>query len=265
LDPELHGQLVASARSILQAGGQLTWLTSTGADGPGFWKSCLAGSPEADATRLSSVMPVAARPLLAAGQAEGPGWSITEEGTHQFLEPMGQTLRLIIVGAGHIARPLCKLAVEVGYRVLVLDDRPEYARRDDFPDAFEVVAGDYAEHLPRLAAFPSTSVVLVTRGHKHDQDCLRLMANQPLDYLGMIGSQRRIDAVYAELVEEGFCLDRLRAVHAPIGLEIGAHTPAEIAVSIVAQLIKVRRLPDSPVRGAADRKRNQRSLRSREA
>ena len=121
-----------------------------------------------------------------------------------------------------------------------------------------MVAGAYEQELPRLAEPPSTSVVLVTRGHKHDQDCLRLMADRRLDYLGMIGSQRRIDAVLAELVEEGISADALRALHAPIGLEIGARTPAEIAVSILAQMIALRRLPEQSPRQAVARQRRRR-------
>lgn len=250
LDPERHAPLVASAQAILREGGQFCWQTSTGSQQPGFCK------------RGATIVKVAvdAQVSLGPGSVEGPGWSLSPQGEQRFSEPMGHSLRLVIVGAGHIARPLCRLAAEVGYRVVVLDDRGDYARIEFFPDAQEVIAGDYVEQLPGLTAHPSTSVVLVTRGHKHDQDCLRLMAGQRLDYLGMIGSQRRIDAVYAELVEEGFALETLRAVHAPVGLEIGAQTPAEIAVSILAQMIKVRRLPHAKRRASEDRKRHQRSL-----
>lgn len=255
LDPERHAELAATARQRLREGESLTWRTGTGRTAPGFWK--------ADPEGALSPLPLRLSPTLG-DPGESPGWTVSSEGEHHFLEPMGRTLRLVIVGAGHIARPLCRLAAEVGYQVVVLDDRPEYARQEYFPDAAEVVSGDYTEHLPRLAQAPACSVVLVTRGHKHDQDCLRLMVDRPLDYLGMIGSQRRIDAVYTELVEEGFALERLRAVHAPIGLEIGAHTPAEIAVSILAQMIKVRRLPQEAPRAARGRRRHQRSLRPEE-
>lgn len=253
LDPLLHAQLAASARAILRSGGQLSWQTSIGQSRPGFWK------------RGALKVPVQARLELGQGSSEGPFWSVAEDGQNRFEEPMGQALRLVIVGAGHIARPLSRLATEVGYRVLILDDRPEYARKELFPDAFEVVVGQYEQELPRLADAPATSVVLVTRGHRHDQDCLRLLLrcgvpHFELDYLGMIGSQRRIDAVFAELVEEGIPLEALRAVHAPVGLEIGARTPAEIAVSILAQMIRVRRLPGANSRSPEDRKRHQRTL-----
>lgn len=248
LEPEPHAEKVAAAQSILEGGGQLCWTTLACGGEPGFWKQ--------GKTRL----PLELRLDVRQDPVRQPQWTESPCGDRRFEEPMGQAMRLVIVGAGHIARPLCRLAAEVGYRVTVLDDREEYARPELFPDATEVVAADYAAELLRLAAHPDTSVVLVTRGHKHDQDCLRLMAGQPLAYLGMIGSQRRIDAVYAELVEEGYSAEALRAVHAPVGLEIGAYTPAEIAVSILAQMIKVRRLPHLPARQAVDRKRRQRSL-----
>lgn len=248
LEPELHRPLLSATRERLQVGQQVCWGTEAVGGRPGFWK------------RGEVRIPVGLSLTVREGATEGPVWEKTREGTEIFLEPLGRVLRLVIVGAGHIARPLSRLAAEVGYMVTVLDDRADYARAEYFPEAAEVVAGDYAATLPELAASSGTSVVLVTRGHKHDQDCLRLMAGKPLDYLGMIGSQRRIEAVYAELVEEGYSLEALRSVHAPIGLEIGAHTPAEIAVSILAQMIKVRRLPGHPSREARERKRHQRTL-----
>lgn len=249
LDPDHHALQVGEADRLLRQGEELSWRTSTGQAGPGGWKQ--GRFREAVEAKLS----------LAPASPLGVHWETDETGAHRFCEPLGQSHRLIIVGAGHIARPLCRMAADVGYRVIVLDDREEYARTEFFPDAYQVVAGDYASELPALASAPSTSVVLVTRGHKHDQDCLRLMAEKRLDYLGMIGSQRRIEAVYLDLVREGVSLEALRAVYAPIGLEIGAHTPSEIAVSIVAQMIKVRRQPPSAIRQAEDRTRQQRTLR----
>lgn len=249
LDPRQHGEMVAQASRRLVDGEEFSWRITTGSEGPGGWRS--GRFQQSLAVELSTGP---ATPL-------GAHWDHDEAGDHRFCEPLGQRYRLVIVGAGHIARPLCRMAAEVGYRVVVLDDRPEYAREELFPDASLVVAGDYQSELPALAAAPNTSVVLVTRGHKHDQDCLRLMAGERLDYLGMIGSQRRIEAVYADLVAEGVSLQALRSVFAPIGLEIGAQTPAEIAVSILAQMIKVRRDSSSTARQAEDRKRHQRSLR----
>lgn len=209
---------------------------------PGFWRS---GD--------SVARPLEPSVRWAESSSEDPLLVQEERGRLRFTEPLGGQLRLVIVGAGHIARPLCRLASEVGYEVWVLDDRVEYAREEFFPEARAVVAGEYAVELPALARHPRSSVVLVTRGHRHDQDCLRLMAEQPLLYLGMIGSKRRIEAVFAELREEGTPGEALERVHAPIGLEIGARTPAEIAVSILAQMIMRRRLPEAASRGAIER------------
>jgi xanthine dehydrogenase accessory factor len=265
LDPVLHGDLVVAAKASLREHGQLSWRTGTGEHRPGFWKQGLLSLSLEPRLSLGSEMGrcpgVDDGPEVDSKAAGGPVWTVTEAGENEFRESLGQALRLIIVGAGHIARPLSRLANEVGYRVAVLDDRAEYARPELFPDAAEVVIGDYQAELPRLAAHPCTSVVLVTRGHKHDQDCLRLMATEPLDYLGMIGSRRRIDAVFAELREEGVDADSLARVRAPIGLEIGARTPAEIAVSILAQMIQLRRRPGVPARLAESRQRHTRRVK----
>ncbi len=250
LAPECHRQTLAESREALDRGLPIRWSTDIGRQGPGFWKSNpvlrLDVSPSLSLTLDPSV--------------DEPGWEVGADGRQVFSESFGHVLRLVIVGAGHIARPLCRLAADVGYGVSVLDDRSDYAQDHFFPDAEQVVAGDYASELLRLAAGPLTSVVLVTRGHKHDQDCLRLLVETPLQYLGMIGSQRRIDAVFAELREEGVPLEVLRGVQAPLGLDIGARTPAEIAVSIVAQMIKFRREGSAGGRAANDRKRHQRIL-----
>lgn len=234
--------LLEGAWGALEAGRAVGLTTSWSGPAPGFWR-------ESDRVAV----PLAPQLGFEESSRENPGLSQQTEEC-RFEEPLGRPLRLVIVGAGHIARPLCRLAHEVGYQVYILDDRAEYARAEFFSEAREVICGDYVQQFPRLAAEARTSVVLVTRGHKHDQDCLRLLAQEPLLYLGMIGSRRRIEAVYAELVEEGVPREALSRVHAPIGLEIGAQTPAEIAVSILAQMISRRRQPQAQSRLAVDRK-----------
>lgn len=250
LDSPEEARTLQDAMSSLDKGMPLLLKTFWGDAAPGLWKSS-----------KDSSWPLQPRlELEYSGQATLAHHLEEPSGEHSLIEPMGSALRLVIVGAGHIARPLSKLAAEVGYQVVVLDDRPEYAVSEFFPEAHQVVVGDYERELPALVEQAMTSVVLVTRGHKHDQDCLRLVAELPLLYLGMIGSQRRVEAVYADLIAEGISLEALRDVHAPIGLEIGARTPAEIAVSILAQMIMRRRLPDRSSRSSIDRKRRQRSL-----
>ena len=254
LDPGPEALALESFTTRLGLGESLTLTTFWDSPAPGLWKTSEALS-----------WPLAPRMTWASDDATQAAYSLEPSGEHRFSEPMGNGLRLVIVGAGHIARPLSKFATEVGYQVVVLDDRSEYARPEFFPEACQVVVGDYENELPKLTERPGTSVVLVTRGHKHDQDCLRLVASSPLSYLGMIGSQRRVDAVFGDLVEEGVPLEDLRRVHAPIGLEIGAQTPAEIAISILAQMIQRRRAGGDPVREALDRTRRQRSLRAENA
>lgn len=158
-----------------------------------------------------------------------------------FVEVLAASPRLVIAGAGHIARPLCAMASLCGYAVTVMDDRPDYADRARFPEADRVVCDDFEHFFETVPAGPGSHFVLVTRGHKHDQDCLRRLVGREATYVGMIGSRRRVKAVFAELVREGADPAWLEEVHAPIGLDIGAHTPEEIAVCILAEMIKIRR------------------------
>ncbi len=250
-DPTSDRGFARELQLRLESNEPLTLRTEVGGGSPGFWK--LGHSRVQVDSRSSLVADAASEPRWVEGERADRG---------QFIEPIGQVEQLIVVGAGHIARPLCAMASIAGYRVTVLDDRAEYARPAFFPEAHRVVCGEYSDVLGRLEEPEQVSVVLVTRGHKHDQDCLRLLVGTPLRYLGMIGSQRRIDAVYAELVEEGFSIEELRKVAAPIGLEIGAQTPAEIACSILAQMIARRRLDPDFGRTGSDRRRYTRVLRS---
>ena len=158
-----------------------------------------------------------------------------------MIEVVEAPARLVIVGGGHIGRSLCKIGAEAGFSVTVVDDRPEYASPERFPEADRVICGDFEETLEALEADTNTYFVMVTRGHKQDELSLRTVLSKPWAYVGMIGSKRRTSAVLQHLEEEGFPRAKLDRVHTPIGLDIGAETPEEIAVSIVAELIMVRR------------------------
>jgi xanthine dehydrogenase accessory factor len=160
-----------------------------------------------------------------------------------FVEVQPQPFHLIIAGAGHVAVPLATMASLCDFTVTVLDDRPQYANVQRFPSANRVIAGPFREELRKLRgdhpAFDAqTCLVLVTRGHQYDVDLLLEVLDDPLAYLGMIGSRRRIRAVY-DLLEQARDIPRHKfdRVHAPIGLNIGAQTPAEIAVAILAEII----------------------------
>ncbi len=196
------------------------------------------GSPERDrqATTLARTALAAGERTLHEVELEGGAWKL-------YVEPQLATPELLIVGAGHIARPLCRLGAMLGFRVTVADDRPEFASCDHFPDAAAVEIIDFAEPFKALKVTADTFIVLVTRGHKYDYDCileLLKMKAQP-SYLGMIGSRRRVRAAFEALVGDGVDPARLKQVYAPIGLDISAETPEEIALAIAAEIVAVQR------------------------
>jgi len=157
-----------------------------------------------------------------------------------YIEPIEPSPELYVVGAGHVGFHLARLAHEVGFRVHVVDDREKFANAERFPHAEEVVAEDIPAWLERTALPPHAYVVVVTRGHTNDLEALRALAPRDLRYLGLIGSRAKVARIYDQLVADGTAADMLKRVHAPIGLDIGAVTPQEIAVSILAELIAVK-------------------------
>jgi xanthine dehydrogenase accessory factor len=159
-----------------------------------------------------------------------------------FFEVMPAPPKLIVVGAGHIAVPLAKLAKILDFHVTVIDDRLLYANRERFPDADEVLVGEMAQVLKEMTITPSCYIVLITRGHAYDEPCLRVVLPSSAKYIGMIGSRRRIKACFQRFRDEDKIAEELiQKVYAPIGLDIATETPAEIALSILAEVIKVRR------------------------
>ncbi|PKO23006.1 MAG: hypothetical protein CVU38_06435 [Chloroflexi bacterium HGW-Chloroflexi-1] len=174
-----------------------------------------------------------------------------------FVEVQRRAPELIIVGAGHIAIPLAQIATTCDFAVTVLDDRQSFANRERFPTARKVITAPLRETVRDLPMDQDTFVVLVTRGHSHDVDCLLELLDRPLAYVGMIGSPRRVEAVF-KLLEEEMQIDpaRFDRVYAPIGIAIGAKTPAEIAVCIMAEIIDVLR--GGPAVSISDRRRERR-------
>ena len=157
-----------------------------------------------------------------------------------LLEPLGAMPTLYIFGGGHVSLDLAKVAYMVDFRVAVMDDRPEYANRERFPFAWEILRRPYDQATEGIVLDDSAYVVIVTRGHMHDLDVLRQVIASEARYIGMIGSKRKRDLIYEQLRREGVDERRLEQVHSPVGLSIKAETPAEIAVSIVAELIQVK-------------------------
>ena len=160
-----------------------------------------------------------------------------------YLELRRPVQDLIIVGAGHIALPMSRIGADLGFRVWVLDDRPDFATQERFPHAYAVLRADFADPFRDVPLHQGTHVLLVTRGHKYDYDCLVriLRTDPPPAYIGMIGSRRRVRATFIQLLQDGVPRERLGDVHAPVGLDIGAETPEEIAVAVAAELVLVRR------------------------
>jgi xanthine dehydrogenase accessory factor len=169
-----------------------------------------------------------------------------------FIEPIEPSPAVYVFGAGHVGQFVARVAHDSGFQVHVIDDRAAFANRQRFPDAHEIVVDDIPGWLARTTLPASAYAVIVTRGHRHDLDALRSLTAQNLRYLGLIGSRAKVKRIYDALVEDGSVqADRLEHVHAPIGLDIGAVTPQEIAVSIVAELIAIRRGHAQQVAGAS--------------
>jgi xanthine dehydrogenase accessory factor len=164
-----------------------------------------------------------------------------------FIEPVVPTPQLYIFGAGHVAQALYKVAQLAGFGVTVVDDRESYANRERFPEAKDIFADEYERALAQLSPSEQSYMVIVTRGHKDDMRVLRWAVNQPARYIGMIGSNRKFLAVCKELEAEGIAKERLERVYSPVGLDIGAITPEEIAVAVVAEMIANRRNVEHPM------------------
>ena len=160
-------------------------------------------------------------------------------------EPVFPGERMIVLGGGHIAKPVCEFAAKVGFAVTVCDDRPEFANRERFPLAEHVICDSFQNAIRNLHVTAMDYVVVITRGHRYDADCLRvLLAGVIPAYLGLIGSRRRVKGLLEMLSEEGCSTEAMKRICTPIGLPIGAVTPEEIAISIMAEVIAYKRLPE---------------------
>ena len=206
------------------AGRSGLWATSNRRSSPTRRRSSAAANTNYSSTRSSNQLP------------------LQLQRSHVFVEVQRRAPELLIVGGGHIAVPLAQMASLCDFAVTVLDDRPSFANKERFPNAAKVIAAPLRETVRDLPMDQDTFIVLVTRGHSHDVDCLLEVLDRPVAYIGMIGSQRRVDAVF-ELLENEMGIDprKFDRVFAPIGIAIGAHTPAEIAICILAEMINVLR------------------------
>jgi len=162
-----------------------------------------------------------------------------------YLEPILPVQTLYLFGAGHVSVNVYRAGRMAGFEVVVVDDRESYANRARFPEAKDVYADDFDRVLSQLAPNHSSYLVIVTRGHRDDMRVLRWAVETPAKYIGMIGSERKVIATYKQLEKEGIAADKLARVFAPVGLNIGAITPEEIAIAVVAEMIAIRRGADS--------------------
>jgi xanthine dehydrogenase accessory factor len=158
-----------------------------------------------------------------------------------FVEPVLPLPRAFIFGGGHISKSLAKVAALAGFGAVVIDNRESFANRGRFPDALEVHAAEYEEVFPKLAINETSYIIIVTRGHRDDMRVLKLALGTPARYVAMIGSKRKVINVIRELEKEGVPRAAFERIYAPMGLDIGAISPEEIAISVAAEMIAVRR------------------------
>jgi xanthine dehydrogenase accessory factor len=203
------------------------------------------GSVEAAVIKEALATLAAGEPRTVHHDLTGPGASdvgmICGGTLDVYLEPILAGAKVFLFGAGHVSLPVARLAKMAGFRVAVVDDRAQFANRERFPEAEEVVAGEFSSALTKLKTDRESYLVILTRGHAYDQQVLEWALGTDARYIGMIGSRKKVQTVYQNLKDKGVAAEKLEAVRAPIGLDIGALTPEEIAVSIVAELIRERR------------------------
>jgi xanthine dehydrogenase accessory factor len=204
----------------------------------------------------------AAREVIRTGQPQRLNFTLNQDAAGDnglicggqlevFIEPVLPQPRAFIFGAGHISKSLSAVATLAGFDTVIVDDRDSFANRERFPEAGEVLAGEYEEIFPQLPVNASSFIVIVTRGHRDDLRVLRWALATRARYIAMIGSRRKVISVVKELEKEGVAVDRPERLFAPMGLDIGAVTPEEIAVAVVAEMIAVRRDADSGWRAAS--------------
>jgi xanthine dehydrogenase accessory factor len=197
------------------------------------------GTTDGDLGPIQAEAVATARELLAEPRLR-PRIARLPSGAELFLEPRAPAPEVIVVGGGHVGLALAMASKFAGYRVAVIDDREEFASLERFPAADALVVGDIERSLAAYPVAEASAVVIVTRGHKYDYQALAVAAHSPAFYVGLMGSRRKVALIYRQLIDDGVPLERLRDIHAPIGLSIGAVTPEEIAISIVAEITMAR-------------------------
>lgn len=169
---------------------------------------------------------------------------------NMLIEIFKRESRLIVFGAGHVGYHLCHFAAMTGFNVTVVDDRPYFANKEKFGENINVICNSFEKAFDTLNINKEDYIVIVTRGHRYDKFCLeKILSLEELNYVGMIGSKRRVKVMKEELIDEGYSSSKIEKIYTPIGLNIGAVTPEEIAISILAELISVKRIGKLVVKG----------------
>jgi xanthine dehydrogenase accessory factor len=256
-----EAKVIAQARKVLQTGEKrrieidLTGSPKRQTEGVcGGWMEILLERWQGDvaiaiAQQIITELKLGRSVILVTNFGDGHPYLIKEKGERKkekdsefFIEVLEPEPMLLIVGAGHVGEQLARVAHLVGFQIAIQDDRPEWANSERYPQA-DFIYSNIEQALEAFSNHPSLHVALVTRGYRYDLDALMALLNRnlPCAYIGMIGSERRVMQVYEQTKQMGISEDKLKSIYAPIGLDIGALTPAEISVSISAELIMLRR------------------------
>jgi xanthine dehydrogenase accessory factor len=231
IDPGARSEAPAGAKAVIDPNG-----TEVGAQLDGLEGGALRQITDRTADAVAALLEVDCEGTLK------PVTHIEANGLpHLFVDPITGAQRLIIVGAGHIAQPLCELGAMLGFHVTVIDDRASFANRERFPRADVILAKPFTAAIESLRLDRHCYVISVTRGHAFDEEVVRAALEQPGCFIGMIGSRRRARAMLSRFAEDGIDPGLIDEIHAPLGLDIGAETPEEIAISIMAEIIRERR------------------------
>ena len=162
----------------------------------------------------------------------------SDDGTEVYIEGFTTPPTLVIMGGGHVGRTIYNLALTLGFRIYIVDDRPEFSNKERFPQAAETIVGDFENGLDNVPVNFNTFILVATRGHRYDDAATRSAIKTEARYIGLLGSKRKNLMIFRDLLKNGISPDRIREINAPVGLNIGALTPEELAVSIMAEIIK---------------------------
>jgi xanthine dehydrogenase accessory factor len=178
-----------------------------------------------------------ARRLMAMGKND---YITAESGAEYFIEAYTTPPTLVVAGGGHVSKALSNIATTLGFRIFIIDDREEFSNADRFPEAEQTVVSDYGSAFEKLPIGTNSFIVIATRGHRYDASAMAAAMRTPASYVGLLGSKRKTILIYEELFAEGFTMEEVQSVRSPIGLNISARTPEEIALSIMSEIVGFR-------------------------